>query len=105
MMMSQNFNRRFSPNRRKTRVAALLHLDDRVVQTTIVDISFDGMKLKIPLAVEPGTPATVEVGKAKLPAIIHWHRDGHAGLHLLDRIDSETLIDLETAYDDLADYR
>ena len=40
MMMSQTFNRRHSPNRRKTRVEAIMELDDARHPVTIRDVSF-----------------------------------------------------------------
>ena len=47
MMMQQSFNRRHSPNRRRTRVKALLHIDDRIEQIVIRDVSYEGMKLAV----------------------------------------------------------
>ncbi|MDA8585173.1 PilZ domain-containing protein [Rhodobacteraceae bacterium] len=105
MMMHQNFNRRFSPNRRRTRVEALLRVDDEVVRTTIMDVSYDGMKLSVPANLEPGTAVTVEVVGERIPAIVHWSKARFAGLHLLRRLDCETLVTLETAHDDLAEFR
>ena len=105
MMMQQNFNRRFSPNRRRTRVEALLHVDDIVVRTVILDVSYDGMKLSVPNDLPQGTAVTVEVLYEKIPAIVHWSKKQFAGLHLLHRLDRGTLIALETAHDDLAEFR
>ena len=105
MMMHQTFNRRHSPNRRKTRVEAVLHIDGQSLRVVILDVSFDGMKLSVPENIAPGTAATVEVHDARIPAIIHWSRTRFAGLHLLKRFDSATLTKLETAHDDLAEYR
>ena len=105
MMMSQNFNRRFSPNRRRTNVAALLHVDDRILPATVIDVSYDGMKLQVDEPVTPGTPLSVELATALIPAIVHWHVSPHIGLHLLERLDSETLIRLENADDEFADFR
>lgn len=105
MMMHQNFNRRFSPNRRRTRVEALLHVDDRVLPVMILDVSYDGMKLSIPEDMPQGTAVTVEVLYEKIPAIVHWSKQQFAGLHLLRRLDRDTLVALETAHDDLAEFR
>ena len=105
MMMSQNLNRRHSPNRRKTRVEALIELDGRFHRVTIRDVSYEGMKLRVPLAIEPGTPITVHVLDHKIPAIVHWNKGTYAGIHLLDRMDAQTLLALETADDRLAAFR
>lgn len=105
MMMSQHFNRRHSPNRRKTRVDAVMAFDDSHYPVTIRDISYTGMKLAVPLAVEPGSPVTLLVLAHRIPAIVHWCRDGFIGIHLLERLDGQTLLALENAEDDLAAFR
>lgn len=105
MMMTQTFNRRHSPNRRKTRVPARLQTDDRVLSVVILDISYEGMKLATPERIEPGMPVTIEALDARVPAIVHWSSNRRAGVHLLDRLDRETLIALETAEDELAEFR
>lgn len=105
MMMSQRFNRRHSPNRRKTRVDALMSVDDAFYPVTIRDISFNGMKLAVQRALEPGSPVALYVLSHKIPAIVHWYRDGFAGIHLLERLDSQTLLALENAEDEFAAFR
>lgn len=105
MMMSQNFNRRHSPNRRKTRVDAVMALDDAHYPVTIRDISFKGMKLSVPVPVEPGSPVMLYVLSHRIPAIVHWARDEFIGIHLLEGLDSKTLIALENAEDELAAFR
>ena len=105
MMMHQNFNRRFSPNRRRTRVEALLHVDDRVLHTVILDVSYDGMKLSVPKDLPQGTAVTIEVLNENIPAIVHWSKKKFTGLHLLHRLERDTLVALETAHDDLAEFR
>ncbi len=105
MMMQQTFNRRFSPNRRRTRVGALLHVDDTVVPVVIMDVSFDGMKLSVPEDLSQGTAVSVEILQETIPAIVHWSKTRFAGLHLLRRLDRDTLVALENAHDDLAEFR
>jgi hypothetical protein len=105
MMISRNFNRRHSPNRRKTRVAALMELDGARYPVTIRDISFHGMKLAVPVTVEPGSPVSIRVLEQEIPAIVHWCRDSHVGIHLLDRLEGQTLLALENAHDELAAFR
>ena len=105
MMIGQKFNRRHSPNRRKTRVPAVLRLDGATCRATIMDVSFQGIRLSVPLTLESGTPVTVEACETAFPAIVHWCENGQAGLHLLKRLDREVLIALETADDELAEYR
>lgn len=104
-MHVQRFTRRHSPNRRKTRVAAQIELDGVLHPATIRDISFEGMKLAVPLEVLPGSALAVHVLGRRIPAIVHWCRAGHAGVHLLARLDADMLIALETADDELAAYR
>ncbi len=105
MMMSQTFNRRHSPNRRKTRVEAIMELDDARHPVTIRDVSFHGMKLAVPVSVDPGSPIMLIVLNHQIPAIVHWYRGGYAGVHLLQRLEGQTLIALENADDDLAPFR
>ncbi|MCV6594142.1 MAG: PilZ domain-containing protein [Silicimonas sp.] len=105
MTIQNRFNRRHSPNRRKTEVAARLHLDDRVEDIVIVDVSYSGMKIALPEPVETGTAVTLDLSGERIPAIVHWSREGFCGLHLLTRLEGKTLKALETARDDLAPYR
>ncbi|MEM9262969.1 MAG: PilZ domain-containing protein [Pseudomonadota bacterium] len=103
--MSENFNRRHSPNRRKTRVDAVMALDGIHYPSTILEISFQGMKIAAPVSAEPGSPITVFVLSHQIPAIIHWCKDGKVGVHLLERLDGQTLIALENAEDEFAAFR
>lgn len=105
MMMHDTFNRRFSPNRRRTRVEALLHVEGQVVPVMILDVSYDGMKLSVPENLIKGTAVSVDVLYDTIPAIVHWSKTRFAGLHLLRRLNRDTLIALETAHDELADFR
>lgn len=105
MMISRHFNRRHSPNRRKTQVQARIRVDDMSLPVTILDVSYEGMKLSVPETMEPGTAVMIEALGACIPAIVHWSHSGMAGIHLLDRLDRDTLIALETADDELAEFR
>lgn len=105
MLLRQDFNRRHSPNRRKTRVGAILDTEGGRLGADILDVSYDGMKLAVALAMTPGTPIMIETMGARIPAIVHWCRGGLIGIRLLERLDREVLIALETADDDLADFR
>lgn len=105
MHLNDSFNRRHSPNRRQTRVEALLHVEGCVERVVILDVSFEGMKMSLPETLEPGTAVTVEVMGEHIPAIVHWSRSRFAGLHILRRLKGETLLALESADDDLAAYR
>ncbi len=105
MMMSQSFNRRHSPNRRKTRVEAMMDLDGEMYPVVIRDVSFEGFKLAVPVSIAPGSPVTIHVLDRRIPAIVHWCRRGYAGIHLLERLEGQTLIALETADDALAEFR
>ncbi len=109
MMMKETFNRRFSPNRRRTRVQAWFHRDaDGAagrLRVTIRDVSYDGMRLDVDEDLAPGTAGAVEVLGTRIPAIVHWWKNGQAGVHLAERLDRDLLVALEAADDDLADYR
>ena len=104
-MIHQKFNRRHSPNRRKTRVEAKLDLEGQFHRVFVLDVSYQGMKLSVPEDIEPGTAVTVHVLGESIPAIVHWSKARFAGLNLLVRLESDTLLALETAHDDLAEYR
>ena len=111
MMMKETFNRRFSPNRRRTCVEAWFHRDAETrgagnrLRVTIRDVSYDGMRLEVEEALAPGTAGAVEVLGTRIPAIVHWWKAGQAGVHLAERLDRDLLVALEAADDDLAEYR
>lgn len=105
MMLRQNFNRRHSPNRRKTRVDALVESYGPAMPAVIQNVSFDGMNLALAHNLAPGTPITICVLNQRIPAIVHWCRECVAGVHLLERLAGQTLIALETADDEWAEYR
>ena len=103
--ISNPVERRHSPNRRRTRVDALADIEGALHTVTILDVSFEGMKLAVPALIFPGTPIAIQVMDHRLRAIVHWYRLGHVGVHLLDRLDARTLLALEQAHDEFADYR
>lgn len=105
MMISRNFNRRHSPNRRKTRVDASMELDGVRHPITIRDVSFEGFKIAVPVSIARGSPIEISVLDRRIPAIVHWCRGGYAGVHLLQRLEGQTLIALENADDALAAFR
>ncbi len=105
MIQRHNFNRRHSPNRRRTRVDAIIESQGASLPGIIRDVSFDGMNLLLPQNLARGTPITILVLGQRIPAIVHWCHECNAGVHLLERLDGQTLIALETADDDLAEYR
>lgn len=105
MMIRQNFNRRHSPNRRKTQVEAVVDVDGVMHPAIITNVSFEGMKLATPIRLEPGSPIMIEVLQQRIPAIVHWCKSPQIGVHLLERLEGQTLIALENASDDLAAFR
>lgn len=105
MTIRETFEARHSPNRRKTHVHALLHADGNVLIVVIRDICCEGMKIALDARLDLGTPVTVEMMKTRVPALVHWCENGFAGLRMLERLDRDTLVALETADDDLAEYR
>ncbi|MDJ0639407.1 MAG: PilZ domain-containing protein [Paracoccaceae bacterium] len=105
MMHSASFNRRHSPNRRKTSVPAEVDMDGARFKAEIRDISFEGMRLSTPIEIDQGTPIAIQALGHTIPAIVHWYRDGEIGVHLLERLEGQTLIALENADDDLAEFR
>lgn len=105
MMMNQSFNRRHSPNRRKTQVKAVIHVENTRLNGFIVDVSYTGMRLSLPENIPVGTPITVEMMDVKVPAIVHWSQTRFAGVHLLERLEGDTLRALENAHDLLAEFR
>ena len=105
MMMSQSFNRRHSPNRRKTDVDAIAEVDGEHLRVTILDVNYQGMKVAVPKPLKDGTAVRLFILSHKVPAIVHWYKDGKVGLNLLERLDSQTLRALESAADSLAAFR
>lgn len=104
-MKHQEFNRRHSPNRRSTNVAARLFVEDITLDVVVENVSFEGMRVTAPHLLEPGTALTVEVLGERIPAIVHWSKDQQTGLHLLQRLGRHALLALETADDELAEFR
>jgi len=103
--MGPRIEQRYGANRRKTRVAATLVADGFDIPAVIVDCSARGVKLKLACPVAPGTAVRLAFLEAEENAIVHWWRAGHAGLRFLDRLDRDTLFTLETAADELAEWR
>ena len=104
-MFMKRISRRHSPNRRKTRVEATALIDGALHRATILNVSLHGMGISVGLPLAPGTALTIRVYDAEIPTIVHWSHASHAGLHLLGRMDRDTLVALETAHDDLAEFR
>ncbi|MBT8418103.1 MAG: PilZ domain-containing protein [Silicimonas sp.] len=105
MMMNRTFNRRHSPNRRKTRLQAVVAADGATLEATILNVSYRGMRLELLVSLAPGTPVSISVLGHDIRAIVHWSKGGHTGVHLLDALDRDLLVAVETAQDDLAPYR
>lgn len=105
MMMSRNFNRRHSPNRRKTRVEATMILEGARYPVTIRDVSYRGMLLAVPMPVAPGNAITLCLPDQKIPAIVRRADGLYIGVHLLERLEASTLLSLENADDALAAFR
>lgn len=95
----------YRPTRRKTRVSAILAVEDVILQVMVVDISRDGAKLTLPGWVAPGSAVHLTVAAHTTPALIHWVRDGVAGVRFLDRLNGASLSAIEAADDPLKDYR
>lgn len=103
--MSSQSSRRTSPNRRKTNVKARANLGDSNVPITILEISHRGMRIAAPSDFLPGTGITIEIMDEEIPAIVHWSLAPLAGLHLLEQPECKILKMLESAEDDLAEFR
>ena len=95
----------YRPNRRDTHFKVRIVIDDVILDTLMVDISRDGAQLAFPNTLAPGTAVTLRIDDAEVDALVHWSRRGHSGVRFLDRLDPETLLRLEGAADQLADYR
>ena len=105
MKFDPTFFRRHSPNRRKTRMNAVIEFENQTQEVVILDVSYDGMKLSVPDNIAPGTAVMIHVLDEKIPAIVHWSKTHFAGLHLLKRLKSSTLHALEMSNDELAKFR
>ena len=70
-----------------------------------MDVSYQGMKLSVAENVLPGTPVMVMVLGEDIPAIVHWSKSRFVGLNLLRRLERDTLVALETAHDELEEFR
>ncbi len=94
-MIRQTLERRHSPNRRKTRVEATIASRGARIPAVITNVSFEGMCLSLPHNLAPGTAITIEALNKRWPAVVHWSRSSEAGVHLLERLEGQTLIALE----------
>ena len=70
-----------------------------------IQVSYVGMKLAVADDLETGTAVTVQVLGEDIPAIVHWCKDARVGLHLLGRLERDTLVAIETAHDEFAEFR
>ena len=86
---------RYRPNRQEARYKATLRADGEAIPATVVDISRDGAKLAVPYPILAGTAVQLKLGRTHAKALVHWCRDGHAGVRFLDRLDRNTLLRLE----------
>lgn len=96
---------RYRPNRRTTRVDAVLDAEGETLATTLLDISRDGARITLPYRLLPGTAVRLRFRNRIAKALVVWFRDGEAGLKFLDRLDRETLVAIETATDDADAFR
>lgn len=86
-------------------MAAQAHFDGGTTPVIILDISHDGMRIASLVSFTPGTVLEIEVLHTRAAAIVHWCKSGHAGLRLAERLDRDTLYAIETAADDLSEFR
>ncbi|MGI9394404.1 MAG: PilZ domain-containing protein [Boseongicola sp.] len=87
----------YRPNRVQTNIEATLFVEGEATQATIVDISRDGAKLCVPYPILEGTAVRLQLGRKETKALVHWYRNGRAGIRFLDRLDRKTLIMIEGA--------
>ncbi len=87
----------YRPNRVQTNLEATLIVEGEATRATIVDISRDGAKLSVPYPILEGTAVRLQLGRKETKALVHWCRDGHAGVRFLDRLDRNTLVMIEAA--------
>ena len=85
----------YRPNRQQTKLEATLLVDGEAMQATIIDISRDGAKLNVPFPILAGTAVRLQLAAKEIKALVHWCRDGHAGLRFLDRLDRDLLVKIE----------
>ena len=67
--------------RRPVHLPAAALMDDRSTFTvTVVNLSYDGCRIKSPTRLNPGVSLTLSVlGLGKMPASVRWYSDGFAG--------------------------
>jgi len=88
---------KYRPTRQQTNLEATLIADGEAMQATIIDISRDGAKLNVPFPILAGTAVRLHLAAKEIKALVHWCRDGHAGLRFLDRLDRVTLKMIEVS--------
>ena len=86
---------RYRPNRQQAKFEATLLVDGEAMQATIIDIARDGAKLNVPFPILAGTAVRLQFAANETKALVHWCRDGHAGLRFLDRLDGDLLVKIE----------
>ncbi|NNJ67394.1 MAG: PilZ domain-containing protein [Boseongicola sp.] len=95
MQVFRQSNGNYRPTRRQNAVPVFVVVDGDEVAATLVDISRDGAKLRVPYAVLPGTAVELRVSSTVIPALVQWFEERHAGLRFLDRLEREVLLALE----------
>ncbi|MGI9394621.1 MAG: PilZ domain-containing protein [Boseongicola sp.] len=89
----------YRPNRIQTKQKAMLLVEGEAMHATIIDISRDGAKLKVPYSILEGTAVRLRLGPNDTKALVHWCHDGRAGIRFFDRLDRNTLTMIEYSED------
>lgn len=87
----------YRPSRQATRYDVTLKAEGEVIRATIRNISRDGAKVSVQYPLLAGTAVYLKVGAKTFKALVHWCRDGNAGLRFFDRLDRDTMVKIEAS--------
>lgn len=95
--MQQESERRKSPRRKLRHLQGKLHHAGTTTRVTVLDVSREGMQISVPAPLSNGEGVTFSMLGVDIPAIVHWSHDDKAGLRLIQELDRNTLIALDSA--------
>ena len=94
-MTTTGQHKSYRPMRRLARMGAQVLSDAGAADVTVSDISRDGARITPGMWMAPGSAVILKVADEELSAVVHWSKEGSAGLRFVVRPDPDTLRKVE----------
>ncbi len=88
---------KYRPNRQNTQYDVTLNAEGEAISATVLDISRDGARIAVPYPLLVGTAVELRLENTKTKALVHWCENNNVGVRFLDRLDRNTLLEIEQA--------